>query len=120
MECTFLSLIACFSWSGLYLDATTEYIDSRDRRYTESYYGESLNVFNAGTGQEYLQRNVVRELSSPEREVSNPYGRASLGYEIDIRSLRIDVSAFYQESLKTSDRGEAGASLKVRWFPFRR
>ena len=118
MECTLAALLACFSWSNLYLDATTDFIRDRDARYVESFYGEPLYVLPVNGSEPYLQRNMIREISRTEREIDSPYGRASLGYEVDISNWRIDVSAFYQESLAVSDRGEVGGSVRVRWFPF--
>jgi hypothetical protein len=120
MECTLATLIACFSWSNLYLDTATDFIKDREPRFTESFYGEMLRVMPVDGSESFLERNMVREINRNEREIFSPYGRASLGYEMDMHSLRIDVSAFYQESLAVSDRGEVGASVKVRWFPFRR
>lgn len=118
MECTLATLITCFSWSNLYLDATTDFIRDRDPRHVESVYGESLYVFPVNGNESFLQRNMIREISRNEREIESPYGRMSLGYEVDLRNVRIDVSAFYQESLAVSDRAEVGASVRVRWFPF--
>jgi len=117
MDCSLAALIACFNWSNLYLDTTAEYIEQRSRQYTDSFYGETFHVFD-GNG-EFIQRNLVREIDSVEREISNPYLRASLGYELDANYVRIDLSAFYQESATVSDRGEVGAALRVRFFPFR-
>lgn len=119
MECSLAALIACFSWSNLYLDASTDFIRDREPRFTEAYYGESLYVLPT-SGEPFLQRNMVREINRNERDIDGPYGRAALGYELDLRAWRIDVSAFYQESLSITDRGEVGASVKVKWFPFRR
>lgn len=121
MECalaTVQAFISCFSLSNLYLDATTDFIREREPRFVESFYGESLYVFPSGGGDSFLQRNAIREISRNERDIQSPYGRFSLGYEVDLRSVRIDVSAFYQESLAVSDRAEVGASVRVRWFPF--
>lgn len=121
MECalaTVQAFISCFSLSNLYLDATTDFIRDRDPRFVESFYGESLYVMPANGNQPFLQRNMIREISRNEREIESPYGRMSLGYEVDLRNVRIDVSAFYQESLAASDRAEVGASVRVRWFPF--
>jgi hypothetical protein len=118
MECTLAALIACFSWSGLYLDATTDFIRDRDPRYVESFYGENLYVMPANGNDPFLQRNMIREIGRNEREIESPYGRVSLGYEANLSNVRIDVSAFYQESMAVTDRGEVGASVRVRWFPF--
>lgn len=71
----------------------------------------------ANGNEPFLQRNMIREISRNERDIESPYGRVSLGYEADLRSVRVDVSAFYQESLAVSDRGEVGGSVSVRWFP---
>lgn len=119
MECSLAALVACFSWSNLYLETNTDFIHERTPRFTESFYGEDLRVLRADGGESYLQRNMIREINRNEREVFSPYGRAALGYELDLRSFRFDFSAFYQESLAISDRGEVGASLKMRWFLFR-
>jgi hypothetical protein len=118
MECTLAALIACFSWSGLYLDAGADFIRDRDPQYVESFYGEDLYVMPANGNEPFLQRNMIREIGRTEREIESHYGRLSLGYEANIRNWRIDVSAFYQESSAVSDRGERGASVSVRWFPF--
>lgn len=118
MECTFAALIACFSWSNLYLDATTDFIRERGPRYVESFYGESLYVTPANGAEPFLQRNMIREIGRNERYIESPYGRLSLGYEANIRNWRIDVSAFYQESTAVSDRAEVGGSVRVRWFLF--
>lgn len=117
MECALATLIGCFSWSGLYLDATTDFIRDRDPKFVESFYGEPLYVMPANGNEPFLQRNMIREISRNERDIESPYGRVSLGYEADLRSVRVDVSAFYQESLAVSDRGEVGGSVSVRWFP---
>lgn len=118
MDCTLATLIACFSWSNLYLNAGADYIRDREPRYIESFYGEPLYVLPANGDDPYLQRNMIREISRNERVIESPYGRLSLGYEANIRNWRIDVSAFYQESTAVNDRGEKGASVNVRWFPF--
>lgn len=119
MECSIAVLIACFSWSNLYLDVTTEVIDQPERRFTDTYYGESLYVMPINGTEPFLQKNVIREFDSADRLVSNPYVRPAIGYEIDTHNFRIDLSAFYQESARISDKGEVGAALRVRWFPLR-
>lgn len=120
MECTLATLIACFSWSGLYLDVGADFIKDRDRQYTESFYGEPLYVLPENGGEPYLQRNMVREIDSSERDVFNPYIRPALGYEIDAGAVKLDFSVFYQESARVSDRGEYGASIRLRVHPFGR
>lgn len=119
MECTLATLIACFSWSGLYLDFATEIVEQPNRQFTDTYYGETLYVMPENGSDPFLQRNVVREFDSSSRRVRNPYIRPSIGYEIDARSVRIDVSGFYQESARISDKGEFGAALRFRWFPLK-
>jgi hypothetical protein len=119
MECTITALIACFSWSGLYLDTSADFIKDRGRPYTEQFYGESLYVMPANGNEPFLQRNMIREIDSIERDVFNPYVRGSLGYEIDIHVVKLDFSVFYQESARVSDRGEYGASIRLRVHPFR-
>lgn len=118
MDCTIAALIACFSWSGLYLDSSAQYIESKDRHYTESY-GDMLFVMPVSGGSPYLSQTVTRKLDSPSRIIDNPYVTLSLGYEINFSQVRVDASLFRQESV-SSDDAENGVSLKVRWFPFRR
>lgn len=119
MDCTIAALIACFSWSGLYLDTSAQYLESNDRRYTESFYGDTLFVMPENGNDPYIQRTAVRQLDSPSRRIDNPYVTLALGYEINFSQVRVDASLFRQESV-SSDDAENGVSLKVRWFPFRR
>lgn len=119
MDCTLAALIACFSWSGLYLDTSAQYINSNDRHYVETL-GESLRVFNVDTGESFTERHFIHQLDSPYREIDNPYVTFALGYELNFSRVRIDASVFRQESAAMRDDAETGVSLKVRWFPFRR
>jgi hypothetical protein len=118
VDCTLATLIACFSWSNLYLDVGADFIKDRGRSYSESSYGESLYVLPANGNEPFLQRNMIRQIDSIERDVFNPYVRPALGYEIDMRAVKLDFSVFYQESARVSDRGEYGASIRLRLHPF--
>jgi hypothetical protein len=118
MECTLAALIACFSWSNLYVDVGADFIKDRDRQYTESFYGETFYVMPTNGNEPFLERHVIRQIDSIEREVFSPYIRPALGYEIDAGRMKLDFSVFYQESARVSDRGEYGASIRLRVHPF--
>lgn len=94
--CSLYALIACFSWSNLYLDTGLIYEDVK-----------------------YVEVNpVTLDVASVP---SNPLGRASLGYELRFDSLSIALEASHTSSLATSaDRGVNSISLRARWYPFRR
>jgi hypothetical protein len=94
--CSLHALIACFSWSNLYLDTGLIYEDV-----------------------DYVEINpaTLEVASAP----GNPIGRASLGYELRFQSLIIALEASHTSSLETSkDRGVNSISLRARWHPFRR
>ena len=95
MECTLATLIACFSWSNLYLDGGVLYNDIR-----------------------YVEVNpVTLETAAVEK---NPFGRAAIGYELKFRSVEFALEASHTSSLATnSDRGANAIGIRARWYPFR-
>lgn len=98
MDCalaTLHTLIACFSWSNLYLDGGMVFDD--------------IN---------YVEINpVTLESVAIER---NPFGRASLGYELRFKSATFSIEATHTSSLATNaDRGVNSIGIKARWYPFR-
>lgn len=118
--CSLAALITCFSWAHLYLETDVEMIRQPDRTFVDTYYGETLHVLPADGGPDYIQKNVIREMDSSNRAIHNPYAGLSLGYEVNIDNVRIDLSGFYRESARISDEPEIGAAFRVRWFPFGR
>jgi hypothetical protein len=94
--CSLHALIACFSWSSLYLDGGLIYEDIK-----------------------FVEINpVTLDVAAAPH---NPLGRTALGYELRFQSLTVALEASHTSSLATnSDRGINAISLRARWFPFRR
>jgi hypothetical protein len=109
MDCSLSVLIACFSWSNLYLDSGLIYQDAGVyQTFTEHSY-----ALVEGT-------EMRADKTWSTRESRNPYGRLTLGYEIEFRSVswRLDLS--HVSSLETGqDRGVNSLSFSARWHPFR-
>lgn len=94
MECTLATLIACFSWSNLYLDSSLHYLDVK-------------------------QGYVVD--GQPRVEYLSPYGGIAVGYTLPLKGITFSVEATHISSLTTShDRGINSVSVHARWYPFRR
>ena len=108
MECTLAALITCFNLSGLYVDSGLSWQDVG-----EPEFHQRAGVINHDWGaQTVLYRDVT---IGPE----NPYGRISLGYEVEFRSFSWRVEASHISSIATNeDRGINSVSLSARWFPF--
>lgn len=110
MECTLATLIACFSWSGLYVDTG---IQVQDAGIAVNYAYEAF---------EYRTDKWVRTYAEAEfRDTSqNPYGRFGIGYVLDFRAAQITLEASHTSSLTLGeDKGINALSLRMRWFPFR-
>lgn len=110
MDCALQALMACFSLSGIYFDSGISVQD-----YEPAY----LHRFDY----QYIDTGAVQETSWRE-EIShrsrNPYGRLSLGYELDFKSIRIALEAMHNSSIATKDdKGVNSLSLTMRWYPFR-
>lgn len=112
MDCaitTLHALVACFSWSNLYLDGGISY---QDTEYPRLEWATRTN--HGG--------NAIETVTALETvdEPFNPYGRLSLGYEMRFRSVTLAIEASHQSSFELDDRGINSVSLKARWYPFRR
>lgn len=113
MECSLAALIACFSWSNLYLDGGLLYQDGGEH-FTNSRLTSAIVV----DGSNVTQMDV-QEVSSVNA-ARNPYGRLSLGYQIDFESISWRLEASHISSVDTShDRGVNSIAISARWFPFR-
>jgi hypothetical protein len=115
MECTLATLIACFSWSGLYVETGVQAQDFHPTR----YYSEttiSPVMSNAGvTNQMTGLRNYEDQLGG------NPYGRFAIGYDVEIGRLAWSLELLHVSSLVSNkDFGVNSVSLNVRWRPFSR
>lgn len=115
MECTIATLIACFSWSGFFVDSGVGYQDRGESRldtHTQSFtYPNGL--VNTWT---YDTVNV-----SPQ----NPYGRFGLGYQAEMRvggtRVVFEAEAWHTSSLETTkDRGTNAIGFSAKIFPFAR
>jgi hypothetical protein len=113
MDCVLTSLhtlIACFSWSNLYVDGGLSY---QDINVSRSEYRTTVN----------RDGNAVETVTALYnwRDDQNPYGRVALGYELRFSSVTWRVEASHLSSLDTgTDRGVNSLSLSARWYPFRR
>lgn len=112
MECTLAALIACFSWSGLYLDNQVSWTD----RTVPFHYWRDISPPPRADG--------VREtayLSSIGNESQNPYLRNALGFQLSFKKIDVSLEAFHESSMSDdNDRGVNGLSIQARWFPFRK
>lgn len=110
MTCSIAVLIACFSWSGFYMDGAVVVADggaiSVDTSFFDFYDGKA---------------HQVQEVYGRE-QADNPYARAALGYEIEFSPrLRAAFEVSHRSSIATGrDRGINSASFSLRWYPFRR
>lgn len=114
MECTLLTLIACFSWSGLYFDGGLEYLDIGSQ-YT---YREvtTTRVVNFGSVRDLPPEESTKTIDDRH----NPYGRLSIGYQIELRNVTWSLDVSHQSSIETGkDRGVNSVRINARWFPFR-
>lgn len=102
MECTLAALIACFSWSGLFVDTGIAYQD----------HGEQWRYGIYEDGQ------MTRVVSADWKR--NPYGRFGIGYEVSVGRFTWTLEARHVSSLaEGDDKGVNSISLGARWFPFR-
>lgn len=111
MDCVLATLLACFSWSNLYIDSGLSWQDIGDR-YIERYDVSLLT----DDGQLIQGARGSRLADSPQ----NPYGRLAIGYEIEFSQLTVRLEASHISSIATNqDRGVNAISLGARWYPFR-
>lgn len=108
MDCSLAALIACFSWSGLYIDGDLSYLDADVPR--REWFSQIVQL-DWGT-ESIIQ---TRENTRP----SNPYGRLAIGYQVEFRSVTFALEGWHMSSTVDGDRGFNAVSLRARWFPFR-
>lgn len=112
MECTLFTLLACFSWSNLYLDTGISFADHGDQ-----LYYRHVDTFR-------IERNSVIETGGTDVTYvydlhDNPYGRFALGYQLDFGAVSLRLEAEHVSSIQDNDRGTNRISINARWFPFR-
>lgn len=112
MDCSIAALIACFSWSGFYVDAGLSWQDS----------GE-MQVTQIGTYDPNLVDDVMenRPYAFTDNKPDNPYVDIGAGYEMTVSSVRVSLEfVAHRSSIKTgNDLGFNYARLGFRWFPLR-
>lgn len=110
MECTLAALIACFSWSNLYIDAQVSYQDTA----VPHHYWKDISP---------PQNSSVREtafVSTIGNESQNPYMRNAIGYQLRFKYVDLSAEVFHDSSMASEkDRGVNGFGIKARWYPFR-
>jgi hypothetical protein len=111
MECSLAVLVACFSWSNLYVNSDLVVFDQGVQTYS---YNERAYIWRDN------QIAFVNSWDTTNSRANNPYGRFSIGYEIDLGGLVLGFQAEHTSSVTDSDdRGVNGLAIKARWYPFR-
>lgn len=114
MECTLAALIACFSWSNLYVDGGVLYQDAG--MYHEVIVDNSATVVVDGKVSS-TSRHQVWQYDRP----ANPYGRLSLGHEWRFAHVSWRLYASHVSSLASGDdRGINSIGISAQWHPFGR
>lgn len=112
MTCSIAALIACFSWSGFYVDGGLAYQDIGERRQEWRY--------------QTIQGNGVVETIGRQEMVDDPknlYGWGAIGYDVEISSyVRVYLEARHgNSSIATGrDRGPNFIGFGIEIRPFRR
>lgn len=110
MECTLATLIACFSWSSLYVDGGLSYQDA-------GIYKQYLRYDYAYVEGEPYDITQTRRDTFQAR---NPYGLIGVGYQVELQSVTWTLELSHLSSIDTAgDRGVNSLMLKARWYPFR-
>lgn len=115
MECTLATLIACFGWSSLYLDAGAGYTEGGSYRvdsyeFEFDYRNVSSGVHESGG----FQTRAKTELGGFR------YGRATLGYEINVSNVRLSLDGSIARNIDSGRNGTMKSiGLSARWFLFR-
>jgi len=110
MECSLLALIACFSWSNLYVDGGISYQDSS----IPYFYWKDVSP----PPREDVEEQVF--ISALGHHSQNPYGLLAIGYQLDFQAVTMSLEVSHASSVATNtDRGVNAISLRAKWFPFR-
>lgn len=110
LVCSLHALLACFNWSGVYLESGLSWQDT-----SLPHLEYSTVTTDLGGAIE-----TVRTPYTTDRPF-NPYGRLALGYELRFSTVTLGLEASHTSSLETGDdRGVNALTLRARWYPFRR
>lgn len=112
MDCTLATLIACFSWSGLYIDSGMSW-QNRGETYVTQFGTYDRNLADG------LPEALPYAFSTDKP--SNPYMDVSVGYSVKIENVEVSLTVRgHRSSIATgADKGFNYARLGFRWFPFR-
>jgi hypothetical protein len=111
VECSFAALIACFTWSNLYLDASAIALDDAMMGRAEWRVDELRSDGLVETHGRYVWVD----------DPFNPYGKLALGYQMQLGSVTFTAEVSRMESFEDSPENAVHAlSVGMRWYPFRR
>lgn len=110
--CSIHTLIACFSWSNLFIDSGVAVSDSAGYALREdlqvTYWPNPETPFE------------TRKVDSVSTYRQNPYGLLAIGYDIDFKSVTWTLQLQHKSSLDTGrDRGFNSIELHMKWHPLR-
>lgn len=116
MECTLMALLACFSWSGFYIDLGANQQDVGEWRIEHHEGGGIVPGSNVQETWSY---------DAPTNSPQNLYGRFGLGWQSELQTKYVRVvfeaEAWHTSSMATGrDRGINGFGLSAKIFPFAR
>ncbi len=118
MSCTIATLIACFSWSGLYIDTGVTVQDAGVERVEST---RELVLLSRGPllGGSFIVGSDQTATTVRHTDRS-PYGRLALGYDLEFSpSFRLSLEASRVEPIE-GGRATNGVTLGARWRPFAR
>lgn len=110
LACSIHALLACFSWSNLYIDGGLSY---QDADFPRQEWRTHVNVLPGVT-------ETVSQFETVD-DPYNPYGRIAIGHEFNFRTFTVSAEAFYRGSF--DDNGAPavkGFTVRARWYLFRR
>ncbi len=114
MECTIATLVACFSWSSLFLGAGVDYQREQTTSInTYEYKFDFRNVSMPGVTETGGFKTSSSHLLSDDKS----FGNAMIGYEITVSDVRLSFSGGIRK--RSGEASSKSVGIDVRWFPFR-
>lgn len=113
MECSLAALIACFSWTNFYVDGGLAYQDA-------GMFHEIINESAATIVVDGIATTAANRTVRRHDNPANPYGRLTLGYELQFENVSWRLEATHISSVVSGkDRGINSLGVSARWYPFR-
>lgn len=110
MECSIAALIACFSWSGLYVDTGFTSMDLSTPRQEWRTFNFTNSSGVHETGGSYVNAS----------DYAKSYGRFAVGYTLDFGSVQLSLEGSQTYGLASESVNRIRAvSVNARWYPFR-